>query len=74
MDLIASVAVKDKYCEIMRVTNDDTANKKLLEDKKDAIKDAKNVFAVVSALTPPKYPYSYKRIRKAICEDIDNCF
>lgn len=74
MDLIASVAGKDKYCEIMRVTNDDTANKKLLEDKKDAIKDAKNVFAVVSALTPPKYPYSYKRIRKAICEDIDNCF
>ena len=32
--------------------------------RKDAIKEAKNIFAVVSELTPQQYPYSYKKIRK----------
>ncbi len=74
MDLIASKDGRSKYCEKMGIVDDDSAYKKLLEDRKDAIKEAKNIFAVVSELTPQQYPYSYKKIRKAICDDINNSF
>ena len=74
MDLVAKNESRAKYCDVMGIPDDTDANRKLLIEKKDAIKDPEKILAVVSALQPVNYPYSYKRIRKAICDDINLSF
>lgn len=74
MDLVANEETKRKYCLVMGIPYDTEANRKLLIDKKDAIKEADRVVNVISAATPSQYPYSFKKIRKAICEDIEALF
>ena len=74
MDLVANEETKRKYCLEMGVEYDADANKKLLIDKKDAIKEADKIVNVISSVAPNQYPYSFKKIRKAICEDIDSVF
>lgn len=74
MDLISNDETKKQYCLLMNLEYNDDANKKLLIDRKDAIKNAENILQVISAVTPKKYPYSFKKIKKAICDDIDSLF
>lgn len=74
MDLVAKRESRSKYCDIMGISEDADSNRKLLIDKKDAIKDPEKILSVVSDLKPANYPYSYKKIRKAICNDINSSF
>ena len=74
MDLVASTEGRAEYCKIMNIPNNDNAHKALLSDRCEAIKDPDKVLRVLRALTPAKYPYSYKKIRKAIADDINSAF
>ena len=70
MDLIANKPSRTRYCEEFRIADDDSAFKALLIDRCDAIKEADKILAVVEGLAPKQYPYSFKKIKKAIVEDI----
>ena len=74
MDLVASVEGRNEYCRLMGVPNNNNAYKALLVDRCEAIKDSDKVLQVLGALTPAKYPYSYKKIRNAIAGDINSTF
>lgn len=74
MDLVGSSDSKQIYCDIFGISNDEHAAKELLIQRKDAIKESDKIMAVVNALTPSQYPYSYKRIRRALIDDICSIF
>ena len=74
MDLVANKESRAAYCHVMDIPNDANAYKALLIDRCDAIKEPDKVLQVVEALTPAQYPYSYKKIRNAITEDINAAF
>ena len=74
MDLIANKETQKQYCLIMDIEYNNDANKRLLIDKRDTVKNAEKIIQVISNVKPNKYPYSFKKIRKAICDDIGNLF
>lgn len=74
MDLVSNKYSKQKYCNAFGILNDENAANELLIKRKDAIKDSDKIMRVVNALTPSQYPYSYKRIRTALVEDICAAF
>lgn len=74
MDLVASKESRSAYCRVMNVTDDDAAYEALLVERCDAIKEPDKVLQVLDALTPVQYPYSYKKIRNAIAQDINGAF
>ena len=74
MDLVASRESRAAYCSAMSIPNDDNAYKALLVDRCDAIKEPDVVLQVVDALSPAQYPYSYKKIRNGIAQDINEAF
>lgn len=74
MDLVASTEGRAEYCRSMGIPNDNNAFKTLLVDRCEAIKEPDRVLQVLGALTPAKYPYSYKKIRLAIAGDINSAF
>ena len=74
MDLIASRDGRTEYCRLYGIANDDTAYKALLVDRCESIKESDKVLQVLGALTPSKYPYSYKKIRNALAADINSTF
>lgn len=74
MDLVAGRESRAVYCSVMSIPNDDDAYKALLVERCDAIKEPDVVLQVVDALSPAQYPYSYKKIRNAIAQDINEAF
>ena len=74
MDLVANRESRAVYCRILGIPNDDNAYKALLIDRCDKIKEPDTVLEVIGALSPTHYPYSYKKIRKAIAQDINEAF
>ncbi len=74
MDLVASPGGRAKYCSVMGIPNNANAYKALLVDRCEAIKEPDKVLQVLEALIPAKYPYSYKKIRNAITNDINSTF
>lgn len=71
MDLVANDNSRKKYCELFNLSFNASSYKALLIDRKDAIKSPDKILKVVESLSPGEYPYSFKKIRKAIIEDID---
>lgn len=74
MDLVASTGGRAEYCRVMGVPNNDNAYKALLVDRCESIKEPDKTLQVLGALTPAKYPYSYRKIRNAIAADINSIF
>ena len=74
MDLVANSESKAIYCSIMGISNDDDSSRKLLIDNSESIKDPEKIMTIIEQLQPSKYPYSYKRIRKALADDIKTSF
>lgn len=74
MDLVASTEGRAEYCRVMGVPNNDNAYKALLVDRCESIKEPDKILQVLGALTPAKYPYSYRKIRNAIAADINSIF
>lgn len=72
MDLVENAASRSRYCELFKITDDQTAYRQLLDDRKSKIKRPENVLGVVSKLKPVQYPYSYKKIRTAIVDSINS--
>lgn len=74
MDLVASTEGRAEYCRTMGVPNNNNSYKALLIDRCEAIKEPDKVLHVLRTLTPAKYPYSFKKIRTAIANDINSTF
>ena len=72
IDLVANAPSKAQYCRLFEIENDENANKYLLVDNCGAIKEPERVLTVFNALQKKEYPYSYKKIKNALCQDIIN--
>ena len=71
MDLVAADKARATYCQLYGITNDNTSYKKLLIDRKDAIKSPDKILQIVSSLQPMDYPFSFKKIRRALVDEIN---
>lgn len=73
MDLVANNATRKKFCDKLNITFDDSSSyEKLLIDNEKNIKNIKNIIEVISDLPQSDYPYSYKKIRNSIINDINH--
>lgn len=72
MDLVNSESAFDLYCDHFRLIGEKRCNKSLLEEKKDAIKEASLIYDIMDNLEPANYPYSFKKIRSELVKRIDS--
>ena len=72
MDLVANKASRTAYCTEFEIVDDDSAYYNLLIIRKDAIKSPEKIINIVKDLSPRDYPYSFKKIRNALIEEIKN--
>lgn len=70
MDLIANDKTKKVYFNNYRLQGAERTNKALLIDRKKDIKDPTKLIPVVEAVAPRDYPISFKKIRHALLEII----
>ena len=70
MDLVNNTASRKKYCECFNIPFDEHSNEELLITRKDSIKASDKIMYVVNSLPASDLPYSYKKIRRAIIEDV----
>lgn len=70
MDLIANDKTKEVYFDNYGLQGEARTNKSLLIDRKKDIKDPTKLIPVVEAVAPRDYPISFKKIRHALLEII----
>ena len=71
MDLVDNDSTRKKYCDILNIPFDNSNSyKTLLIDNSEKIKSITNIKQVILSTSRSEYPYSYKKIRKNIIDDI----
>lgn len=69
-DLLRSSAARDKFYDLLRITEENKNAKYLLSNCSSSIKKRTNILSVVEALEPSDFPESFKKIKNSLIEEI----
>ena len=72
LDLIESSAIRNKYYDLLHISEEKQTEKTLLTENFKAIKEARNLIPAFMNIKPKDYPHSIKKIRRHLLEKIND--